>query len=89
MILLLQTGLPAYPVSPNISPISQRSDRVVYQSIDTQVKWARTQQKGCLTNEVPKIRTVEFENSGDPDEVVHHNEPPHLDLQSGSTVFSH
>ena len=34
---LFQTGLPAYPVSPNISPISQRSDRVVYQSIDTQV----------------------------------------------------
>ena len=38
-----------------------------------------------LTRKVPKIKIVDFANSVDPDEVVHENEPPHLDLHSLSS----
>ena len=39
IINIFQPGLPAYPVSPNISPISQRPEsyRMMFQSIDSQV----------------------------------------------------
>ncbi|KAL4236409.1 spindle and centriole associated protein 1 [Mactra antiquata] len=51
-----QTGLPAYPVSPNISPISQRSEscKMVYQSIDSQSRGDVGTSRG-ITVSLPKV----------------------------------
>ncbi|XP_060598637.1 alpha-protein kinase 1-like [Ruditapes philippinarum] len=53
----IQPGLPAYPVSPNISPISQKPDsyRMMFQSVDSQDTSVSAPLNRGITVSLPKV----------------------------------